>query len=101
MYPEKKKSYFGRLGDWFSGGSSIIPANEQMHQKCLITYLDGLRNDLTRGIPANCTVDCVVAFAMQVVTSLSVQRIAHGDRPAVWNDEKLGIVSTSRCALQY
>ena len=98
MCPEKKtKGYLERFGDWISGGSSTISVNEQMRQKCLMTYLDGLRNDLTRGISANCTVDHVVAFAMQVVTSLTTQRIAHDDKPTVWNDEKLLIVSISKC----
>ena len=105
MYPEKKtKGYFGRIGDWVSGGSSTIPPNESMHQKCLTTYLERLQNDLMRcEIPANWTVDHIVAFAMQVVTSLTAQRIAHSDKPAVWNDEKLLMVSTcnSRCMQQY
>ena len=65
-----------------------------MRQKCLMTYLDKLQNDLTHcEIHANCTVDYVVAFAMQVVTCLTTQRIAHDDKPTVWNDEKLIIVS--------
>ena len=99
MYPEKKpKGYLERIGDLVSGGSSTFPANELMHQKqkCLITYLDTLRNDLTRcEILANWTVDHVVAHAMHVVTSLVTQRIAHNDKPAVWNDDKLLLVSIS------
>lgn len=95
MYPEKKpKGYLERFGNWVSGGSSTFPANELIRQKCLITYLDALRNDLTRcEIPANWTVDQVVAYAMQVVTSLVTQRIAHNDKPTVWTDEKLLTVS--------
>ena len=96
MYPEKKTNrYLEKIGNWVSGSKSAFLANEPMRQKCLTTYLDILRNELTHcEIPANCTVDHVVAYAMHVVTSLVTQRIAHNDKPAVWNDEKLVTVST-------
>ena len=92
-----------RIDHGFSPGDSFtVPANESMRQKCLMTYLNNLRNDLTRcEIHANWTVDHVVAFAMQVVTCLTTQRIEYYNKQAVWMDEKLIIVSISRCMQLY
>ena len=96
IYPEKNKGYryLERIGDFVFGSSSNISANQAMRQKCLMTYLDELQNDLKHWeFRAICAVECVVDFAMKVVTCLTTQRIAHGDKATVWIDEKLIVVS--------
>ena len=95
MYPAiKTKGYLGFFSGFFSGGSPTVPANESVRQKCLMTYLDKLQNNLMYcEFSANWTVDDMVAHAMHIVTSLTALRIAHDDKVAVWNDEKLPFVS--------
>ena len=96
VYPElKSKTYLGRITDWLSGSSSTsIPDSESMRQKCLMTYLDGVRYDLIHCF-GTCTstysVDQVVNYAIQVMTSLASQRIAHPHtgKPDFWRDSKL------------
>ena len=98
LYPAMRtKGYLEFLGGFFSGNSSTVPTNESVHQKCLMTYLDWLQHILTCcEIPVNQTVDHIVAFAMHIVASMMAQRITHGDRPAVWYDEELPLVSVQR-----
>lgn len=103
VYPEFKSSVcFSRMTDWLSGSSTSIPDSESMRQKCLMTYLDGVRDDLIHCFPTHaCSVDQVVNNAIQIVTSLVTQRILHphtGDRK-VWKDSRL--VSPVSVALFY
>ena len=93
VYPElKSRTYLGRITDWLSGSSTNIPDSESMRQKCLITYLDGVRYDLIHCFATyTCSVDQVVNYAFQIVTTLASQRIAfpHTGKTAVWGDSRL------------
>ena len=93
VYPEfKSRTLIGRVTDFLTGGNSDLPDSESMRKKCLFTYLDVVRRDLTE-FTANTTVDKIVNYAVQAVTCLTVQRIANGDKPNVWTDGKLVSVS--------
>ena len=106
VYPElKSRMYLKSITDWLSSSSTSIPDSESMRQKCLVTYLDGVRDDLIHCFATHtCTcsvVDQVVNNAIQIVTSLATQRIAqlHSGKPAVWGEYRL--VSHVSVALSY
>ena len=101
VYPEFRTSYFEKLTNFFSSNNSNIPDNESMRKKCLVTYLDVFRCDLVH-FAAKSSVDEVVNNAIQVVTCLTNQRIAHSDKADVWRDGKLlSLVSIFTCMHVY
>ena len=93
VYPDmKSRLYFSRMTNWLSGGSTSIPDSESMRQKCLVTYLDGVRYNLIHCFPTYTgSVDQVVYYAFQIVTTLASQRIVfpHTGKAAVWKDSRL------------